>query len=197
MDFEGGIMQRARRGKQTKGLAMCKGLSKLQHRIMAAIANATVNTYDTDEPTEVSYRNVFRAVQGHWYGGVPAIAGEHRYLAAKVAYSRAVTSLIERGLVEGIALGWAAVPTGEVIRWQGGGRDDRPRLKMLGLTAAGWAVAGHQAHQDAAAGIETINETNGGSGPGGAISSFSGPSGRGEGTMMHPQCGLSRHIDRR
>ena len=115
---------------------MSKGLSKLQRRILAAIADVTVNTYGTDEPTEAKYQAVFHAVADYWWNGIPAMASEPRYTSAKVSFSRAVASLIRRGLVEGIALAWCCVPGGERMRWQGGG--DNPRLKMLGLTEAGW-----------------------------------------------------------
>ena len=114
---------------------MSKGLSKLQRRILAEIADVTVNTYGTNEPTEVKYQTVFHAVADYWWQGIPAMADEARYNSAKVSFSRAVGSLIRRGLVEGIALAWCCVPDGEMMRWQGGG--DKPRLKMLGLTEAG------------------------------------------------------------
>jgi hypothetical protein len=116
---------------------MSKGLSKLQMRIVDEIANVTVNTYEPDDPTEARYQDVFHAVADYWWRGIPALAGEPRFNSAKVSFSRAVASLIRRGIVEGIALAWCNVPHGEMMRWQGG---ENPRLKMLGLTEIGWKV---------------------------------------------------------
>ena len=128
---------------------MSKGLSKLQRRILNAIADVTVNTYGTDEPTEAKYQAVFHAVADYWWQGTPAMAGEPRYNSAKVSFSRAVASLIRRGLVGGMALAWCGVPGADFVWWQGGGRlrrmngypEDRPRLKLLYLTEAGWQAA--------------------------------------------------------
>ena len=128
---------------------MSRGLSKLQRRIVATIANATVNAYRSGDDAAVHYRSVFGACQDHWFAGVPAIAGERRLAVAKAAFSRAVWSLIRRGLVDGIALAWCEISTAEFLRWQGGGPTNRREgyakgpafLKMLFLTEAGWAVA--------------------------------------------------------
>ncbi len=123
---------------------MTRGLSKLQRRILGAIATHTCNDYsDPDNITEVKYSTIFRAVVDYWAKGVPLIPGERRYLAARAAYSRAVWALVRRGLLEGVALAWCAVPTGEAIRWQGGD-PDKPQLKLIGLTDAGWREQAHE-----------------------------------------------------
>lgn len=128
---------------------MSRGLSKLQRRIVAAIANATVNAYRSGDDAAVRYQTVFGACQDHWLAGVPAIPGEQRLAVAKAAFSRAVWSLIRRGLVDGIALAWCKISTAEFLRWQGGGPTNRREgvaresafLKMLFLTEARWVVA--------------------------------------------------------
>jgi len=138
---------------------MSRGISSLQKRIIQAIANATVNTYDDDAAwercgglrtnTTTRYSHVFNLVSDHWWEGVPAQPGERRHAVARSGFSRAVWSLVRRGLVNGLALAWAEVPGGDVVRWQGdrlrpdkdGWLDNSPRLKLLGLTRAGWDVA--------------------------------------------------------
>lgn len=61
---------------------MSRGLSRLQQRILAAIANATVNAYRSGDDAAVRYQAVFGACQDHWFAGVPPMPGERRLAVA-------------------------------------------------------------------------------------------------------------------
>jgi len=128
-----------------------RGLSALQRRIMAAIANHTVNIVDERHygtgvrkagATYATVRKESLEPDGVGYGG-----GAGYRTAKRVTFSRAVHSLIRRKLVDGLALGWCLVPSMELLQWQGGGRlpnkleTSIPKIRLLALTAEGWQAA--------------------------------------------------------
>lgn len=145
-------------------------LSKLQKSILFAIANHTVNSYESDGAHRrgedyISYRELFYAcVDEYWGEGA-------NLKAAKVSFSRALRVLVyDKGLVVALALKWVLIAKekGRLFEddtsWQGGGRrhvsgqfsvggktydhlDDQPRFRMLGLTEEGWRIAHSLAEQ--------------------------------------------------
>lgn len=128
-----------------------QGLSALQKRILAEIANHTVNTYEQGETPRaafVSRRDLMRACFSYWSDDIDELRA--RYASIKVSFSRSVNALMDRRLVEGLALAWMYCygPGRDFWAWQGGGRmpDDpmeteRPRMKLYCLTETGWEAA--------------------------------------------------------
>jgi hypothetical protein len=120
-------------------------LSKLQKLIIIKLGDVIVNSLD-DGPHDLAYRRLFEECADYWFKGVPPIEGEPRHKAAKQAFSRAAWSLMDRGILDGIAIAWCEISTTQWIGWQGGGptsyRDGyagnpRPQIKKLFLTPFG------------------------------------------------------------
>lgn len=126
-------------------------LSKLQRRIIAEVANHTVNinsdlyTHRRRGRTEwVPYREIFYACGPHWGGKITK--------AAKASYSRSLHDLVrKKNLLCALSLGWFIVsgPHEDFMCWQGAGKYKdmeewgnltSPRLRLLSLTEEGWKV---------------------------------------------------------
>jgi len=132
-----------------------KKLSKLQRHVIAKLANLIVNSFGDDTEAiecgvaDVRYRALFNVCSDWWFKGIPAIDGEPRMRVAQSAFSRAVWSLVDRGIVTGMALAWCDITSMDCIRWHGGGptrrssgyaERPRPQIKILTLTDFGWRV---------------------------------------------------------
>ena len=147
-----------------------KKLSKLQRHVIAKLANLIVNSFGndpdaTESVVDVRYRALFNECSDWWFKGVPAVGNESRMKSAQSAFSRAVWSLVDRGIVTGVALAWCDITSMDCIRWHGGGPSrhvngyaeaPRPQIKALTLTQDGWRV--YRVAQDTP---QTTNEASG------------------------------------
>ena len=141
--------------------------SKLQKHIIKVIANNTVNWYECTGAIEkdlipfhkhswqeqyINYSELFRKCLTFWNDD--SENWQQIYKARKVSLSRALRSLVKKGLVEALALAWVLITNQhqDLLRWQGRGRrardkdfpvckDDVPQYKMLGLSEKGWQIA--------------------------------------------------------
>ena len=144
---------------------MGRGLSRQQKEILQILGNRTVNIYEPADELDpfpdgwlahVRYGDVF--AERYSIAEYPSEYWDESTPSQRVSFSRAVKSLMTRGLVEGLALAWLVVGAnrndcegGLFWQWEGKGPrvldhkfgvyDRVPRLKMLGLTETGWKLA--------------------------------------------------------
>lgn len=125
------------------------GVSPLERKALLALISL-IRDREPDPDEWASTDIPLSVLHERCYAIDPGRSWEIQRRNQRQAMRRALGRLHRDGIIEALALAWANVADGQVIRWQGGGSrksdglpggTDTPRWRLVGLTREGVALA--------------------------------------------------------